>query len=320
MWCWGKNDKGQLQIDTNEIFVREYADVIWTASPSITGWDLISVGSLSGAGAINTPNPNVNSMVSDDIYVINFNRWNFKDKVDAGNWQLSLKSAYVHSNGSINELPEFIGPGDLEQIITLVDESVNFSGTEYDNPMYDVVSKGGPVYGIYRGTLDEGIDKSAEDSPYGLFFPENGIIILNGELLKNPTSGGVTIETRRIPATSGGAFPYSSNADLLYNSIKFAMKEDLPFIANTVETKMPTYCFIRINNEEFNYSTNPTLYARPDSFLLKDKFREVPYPFTYITTIGLYNDTDDLLAVAKLSRPILKTQSTELVVKVKLDI
>jgi hypothetical protein len=259
-------------------------------------------------------------MVSDDIYVINFNRWNFKDKVDAGNWQLSLKSAYVHSNGSINELPEFIGPGDLEQIITLVDESVNFSGTEYDNPMYDVVSKGGPVYGIYRGTLDEGIDKSAEDSPYGLFFPENGIIILNGELLKNPTSGGVTIETRRIPATSGGAFPYSSNADLLYNSIKFAMKEDLPFIANTVETKMPTYCFIRINNEEFNYSTNPTLYARPDSFLLKDKFREVPYPFTYITTIGLYNDNDDLLAVAKLSRPILKTQSTELVVKVKLDI
>ena len=91
-------------------------------------------------------------------------------------------------------------------------------------------------------------------------------------------------------------------------------------IESIVETKMPTYCFIRINNEEFNYSTNPTLYARPDSFLLKDKFREVPYPFTYITTIGLYNDNDDLLAVAKLSRPILKTQSTELVVKVKLDI
>jgi hypothetical protein len=325
LWCWGKNDKGQLQIDTNSIFARDYADMIWVASPSITGWDLISVGSLSGAGAINTPNPNVNSMVSDDIYVINFNRWNFKDKVDAGNWQLSLRTVFTGSGQELlYNFPAFTEP--LYKTITLVDESVNFSGTEYDNPMYDVTSKGGPVYGVYRGTLEEGIDKSAEDSPYGLFFPENGIIILNGEMLLNSNEDGkfvkpsIIIETKRTPASGTGSFTRSSNADLLYASIKGAMELDMPFIANTVETKMPTYCFIRINNEEFNYSTNPTLYARPDSFLLKDKFREVPYPFTYITTIGLYNDNDDLLAVAKLSRPILKTQSTELVVKVKLDI
>jgi hypothetical protein len=325
LWCWGKNDKGQLQINTQAIFGSPFAnetDIIWIASPELTGWDLISTSNLNGIAAINTPNPNVSSMVSDDIYVINLNRWNFRDKVDAGNWQLSLKSVYVASNGELLPSPEFPIPGQtvLPYAVNLIDESINLHGTEYESPMYDVVSKGGQVYGVYSGSIETGINKSAENSPFGLFFPENGIIILNGELLKNPTSGNIKIDTRRVPADSSGAFKYSSNADMLYQSIKYAMQSGRPFIANTVETKMPTYCFIRINNDEFNYSTNPTLYAKPDSFLLKDKFREVPYPFTYVTTIGLYNDEDDLLAVAKLSRPVLKTPSTELVVKVKLDI
>ena len=65
---------------------------------------------------------------------------------------------------------------------------------------------------------------------------------------------------------------------------------------------------------------NRSFYSKPDTYLVKESLKTVPYPFTYITTIGLYNDDGDLLAVAKLSKPIKKTPSTELVVKVKLDI
>ena len=42
-------------------------------------------------------------------------------------------------------------------------------------------------------------------------------------------------------------------------------------------------------------------------------------PQTYITTVGLYNDNNELLAVAKLSRPLLKDFTKELLVRVKLD-
>ena len=42
-------------------------------------------------------------------------------------------------------------------------------------------------------------------------------------------------------------------------------------------------------------------------------------PKTYLTTVGLYNDADELLAVAKLSQPILKSKSREALIKVKLD-
>ena len=42
-------------------------------------------------------------------------------------------------------------------------------------------------------------------------------------------------------------------------------------------------------------------------------------PKSYITTVGLYNDSNELLAVAKLSQPITKDFTKEALIKVKLD-
>ena len=42
-------------------------------------------------------------------------------------------------------------------------------------------------------------------------------------------------------------------------------------------------------------------------------------PKAYITTVGLYNNNNELLAVAKLSQPLLKSRDREAVIKVRLD-
>jgi len=42
-------------------------------------------------------------------------------------------------------------------------------------------------------------------------------------------------------------------------------------------------------------------------------------PQSYITTIGLYNDNNELLGVAKLSKPLLKDFNKEALVRIKLD-
>ena len=42
-------------------------------------------------------------------------------------------------------------------------------------------------------------------------------------------------------------------------------------------------------------------------------------PKSYITTVGLYNSANELLAVAKLSKPVLKSSSREALIKVRLD-
>lgn len=314
-WTWGTNDYEQLYFDTSP---NTYTSSFGTSS-NLSGWSNISSGVISSAGSINYPDTNVFSMTSDDIYVLNIERSNFKDKIDAGNWQLGLRT--VIATGSTGQTIVLGSTATASNLITLVDESVNFDGTDYQHPMYDVTSKGGAVYGIYSGSIAKGIDKSAKNSPYGLFFPENGVMIFNGEMLFNTGSRStIQIQTRRTPATSSGAFHLSSNADLFYASISGAMNVGLPFIANAVEVKHPTYIFARINNDEFNYTLNRTYYDEPGTYVVKDKLQTLGYPFTYITTIGLYNDADDLLAVAKLSKPIKKTPSTELVVKIKLDI
>ena len=323
MWNWGNNQYGQLFYDStfeNSLPFQTYMDYLVTAS-NFTGWDKLALGPYYSVGAINYPEENVFSMPTDDIYVININRWNFRDKMDSGTLQLGLRTVFTGSTGTGLLYQSSPGVEPIYRTISLVDESINLYGTHHANPMYDVNSKGGMVYGLFSGSLKKGIHESAADSPYGIFLPENGIIILNGEILRNEIGRkSITIQTRRTPATSSGGFPTSSNADMLYTSISGAMQLGMPFIANTVETKIPTYFFVRINNDEFNHTLNPSFYDDADTRLVKDKLTTVAYPFTYITTIGLYTDDDELLAVAKLSRPILKTPSTELVIKVKLDI
>ena len=42
-------------------------------------------------------------------------------------------------------------------------------------------------------------------------------------------------------------------------------------------------------------------------------------PQSYITSVGLYNDTNDLLAIAKLSKPLLKDFTKEALIRIKLD-
>ena len=42
-------------------------------------------------------------------------------------------------------------------------------------------------------------------------------------------------------------------------------------------------------------------------------------PKVFITTVGLYSDSNELVAVAKLSQPISKDFSKEALIRVKLD-
>ena len=66
-----------------------------------------------------------------------------------------------------------------------------------------------------------------------------------------------------------------------------------------------------------NFTQNPSSIKSSDG-ILKDNVTGSSFN-PYITTVGLYNDSNELLAVAKLSKPILKSFSREAIVKVKLD-
>ena len=78
--------------------------------------------------------------------------------------------------------------------------------------------------------------------------------------------------------------------------------------------------FCRATADEFNYSSNPTFTDSQNRIVVIEDGQEgVQRSFTYITTVGLYDTNNNLLAVAKLSRPIEKNDEKDLTVRVRLD-
>ena len=81
-----------------------------------------------------------------------------------------------------------------------------------------------------------------------------------------------------------------------------------------------TLIFCRATADEFNYSSNPTYTDTANRVRVIEQGQEdVQRSFTFITTVGLYDVNDNLLAVAKLSRPIEKNDEKDLTVRVRLD-
>ena len=89
------------------------------------------------------------------------------------------------------------------------------------------------------------------------------------------------------------------------------------FQARREEVITSQHYFVRVPNQEFNFSSNPTFATASDgSFSVPSYYKN---PKSFVTQVGLYNDSNELLAVAKLSKPLLKSFSREALIKVKLD-
>ena len=79
-----------------------------------------------------------------------------------------------------------------------------------------------------------------------------------------------------------------------------------------------TLVFCRATADEFNYSANPTFTDADGKIIVIDD-PTTDRTFSYITSVGLYDANDNLLAVAKMSRPIEKNDEKDLTFRVRLD-
>ena len=123
------------------------------------------------------------------------------------------------------------------------------------------------------------------------------------------TSGSIALVTK-----SG------SNSDDR-NALTFAeaIKSGEYFQAKRQEQITSRHYFVRATANDFNATTNETYYTESIAGVKRIIPGLQTDPKTYITTVGMYNDDNELLAVAKLSKPIIKSKSREALIKVKLD-
>lgn len=87
------------------------------------------------------------------------------------------------------------------------------------------------------------------------------------------------------------------------------------------KSNQPIYTYnynIKISDYEYNFTLNPTAQTGSDGQLADNVTGSYFQP--YITTVGLYNDSNELIAVAKLAQPLPKSANTEMTIQVKLDI
>ena len=242
---------------------------------------------------------------SDSIYALNLNRARIKDKLDPGNWQLSLAALSGSGHSNNNHTGSNVKPLNTS-FITLIDDS---GQTQQTN-----LSGAGRVYNIVSGSITAGIYNTSAPKYYGLAYPDMGILILN-DLALNASASFNTVSGSNIAG---------DNAWKLYTSISGAMSygrtnanPELAFAGRNEEAITSAHYFVRIKNGEYNFSNNPSFTTGSFGDLAQPTF--VNDPKVYITTIGMYNNRQELLAVAKLSKPILKSFQSEALIKVKLD-
>lgn len=238
-----------------------------------------------------TPTPN-------DFYAITVDRARFKESLLPGSLSLTLYSA--------------------SKAITLTDDSLTTTTISYCDAgrVFNIISGSNGVATSTNapGAVSTGMTISGS---YGLFLPDIGTIILNASALDLVhASGGIALGTKRNSNTN------DSNPVRLYSTGSFTRglttgSYTSSFSLNSNETITSDFVFCRARNAEFNYTENPSFISGSTGAVLYDLF--INSPTTYITTVGMYNDSNELLAVAKLSKPLLKSFQREALIRVKLD-
>jgi hypothetical protein len=317
-------DKNPATDTTAEVqFAVAYGHIAGGGSPTLEQDDLATLATkatyLQYKNILLDPSDDLFTFGTDSpnhVYVINIQRARLKEQLDPGNWLLSLSG----SNGKF----------------TFIDDSNQTLSAK------SKTSKSGRVFNVASGSLT-GVSgstiltsQSAAGKGFGLCFPDLGIIVLNPDAII-PTvgfesaSGGLgcgseedfTYSTVNIDVPFG---PYTGslasgssgareqrNHDGLLRSIKLGGD----FQARSAETISSTHYFVRLRNKDFNYTNNPTFYNNTNGQILNDDFVEDPRVFP--TSVGLYNSRNELLAIAKLSRPLEKSFDKEALIRVRLD-
>ncbi len=301
---------------------KYYNDVYTTTDDSLETQFSVTYGHINGSGSessttAGTSNPtkgiysqfrqvllppestkfNFGGYLSDDFYAIVLNRARYREKVDPGNWELHLASGSDGPGGS-----------PTSSAVQLIDDSGANTNPALGNTKreFNIVS-GSVSNGIH--TTSTATATATNSGSYGLFYPEMGIFLLNPNALGSADVAASTYIRPKGTSTATNDF----NHRKLFNSIKSGSY----FSARREEQKRSSFYFCDIRAGEFNHSQNPSFTSGSAAELVNSSF--ISEPNVYITTVGLYNDNNELLAVAKLSKPFKKDPNTEALIKVRLD-
>ena len=226
-----------------------------------------------------------------NLIAIPVDRNRYKESLFPGTWNLYLSGSagIVKLTDNSNDVTTitYVDGGRIYYIVS------GSNGTAFNSP-------------LVSGASQKGFTPSGS---YGLFLPDLGLFVLNPLALSlNAAGGGIGLSLSST-TTSAAA---SANMTAVYNT--FVMGAN--FQLNSQETISSDYVFVRVKNQDYNYTTNPSFITGSGTLIYSNFINS---PQTFPTTVGLYNDNNELLAVAKMSKPLTKDFTKEALIRVKLD-
>lgn len=191
----------------------------------------------------------------------------------------------------------------------------------------------------FGGQVGNIVDSANTSNTVGLLFYDRGIAVFDlakitsasqfvsgaidaiaplGTLTLGAPGTETALKSKFIPD-----FVVSASIDNIVDhlaGVRFGSGSQTSITFQNVTNINSTLIFATAGADEFNYSSNPTYTDTNNRIVVIDAGSEdIQTSFTFITKVGLYDASDNLLAVASLSRPIEKDASRELTFRVRLD-
>ena len=294
---YGEYGSGSFNLETASILANPTKAVYSQYINLLVGGDTLVTQFQMNSGSTS----NLSVITANDIFVIDFSSYKMKDGIVEGLFEITL-------SGSLGS-------------ITLRDDS-------------PFLAQASSVYNLITGSINSPATTLPPYQGIGLLYPDDGVVIFNASVvnqligLNNLTSygGPFNYNTAPIPNVNinGVSVGFTVNHEVFSWAIGNASNATMKVGNN--EYVPSQYYFVRVKNQEFNYSNNPTYVwdgltansngiVYPAGTIYNSDF--ITNPTTYITTIGLYDNNNNLVAVAKLSHPTVKTFDNELLVKVR---
>tara|TARA_R110001632_G_scaffold98404_4_gene205003 strand:+ start:542 stop:1555 length:1014 start_codon:yes stop_codon:yes gene_type:complete len=266
--------------DASGLGTTLYNTAVPLKSPSQTIYGQYRALILEDENATFTFGTSTNILTATHFWVISIDRAQYKESLFPGSLNLTLSG----SGGTIH----------------LTDDSQDNKVNQFlgSSRYFQLVSGSNGTAGSLANS-----GYVVNSGSYGLVFPDLGTILINPDAIDQ----SINVDTLRNSNTN------DNNPKTLLTSII----QGASFKLNSQETISSDYIFVRARNSEFNYSENPSFISGSTGEVIFEQF--INHPQVYATTVGMYNDSNELLAVAKLSRPLLKDFTKESLVRVKLD-
>ena len=292
---------------TQSGYTEYYLDV-YNANPSLTGSEVqfdIQYGHIAGSGSVPinltvpgySPSRVVYGQYRNLVYGTETENFSFDGGVT------TAQQIYV-INIARSRYKESIQPGSLN--LTLISGSAAIKLTDDSNTTSLTRFIGeNRIFYIISGSNGNAFTSSAATTYYGIMLPDLGFVVLDA-------SGSLTPFIQAANLTTASA---QDNHLKLWRSIVSGSSSG-SFQLRSQETVSSRFFFTRVKNGDFNYTTNPSIIDANGNLLFTTLINN---PQTFITTVGMYNDNNELLAVAKLSKPLVKDFTKEALIRIKLD-